>query len=296
MNELVDLRVFVEVAKRLSFTDAATNLGINKSAASKAVSRTEERLGVKLIQRSTRRLSLTEEGSRLFEKASVALSSIAEAEQEITHNQQQLKGKLRIAAPMSYGLTTLIERIPEFMNKHPKLTVELHLEDKISEIIGEGFDVAIRIAELKDSGLVARKLGEIEHLTVASSAYLRQYGVPDHPADLSEHKCLIYTYRSSPKQWVYFDAQGQEHSVNVTGTFESNNSLAIRECLLKGLGIALIPAFVVQEDIQAGRLETVLPGYFGFKRNVYAVIPDRKHINSKSRAFIDFLKSSNAPT
>lgn len=290
MNELVDLRVFVEVAKRLSFTDAATNLGINKSAASKAVSRTEERLGVKLIQRSTRRLSLTEEGSRLFEKASVALSSIAEAEQEITHNQQQLKGKLRIAAPMSYGLTTLIERIPEFMNKHPKLTVELHLEDKISEIIGEGFDVAIRIAELKDSGLVARKLGEIEHLTVASSAYLRQYGVPDHPADLSEHKCLIYTYRSSPKQWVYFDAQGQEHSVNVTGTFESNNSLAIRECLLKGLGIALIPAFVVQEDIQAGRLETVLPGYFGFKRNVYAVIPDRKHINSKSRAFIDFLK------
>lgn len=290
MNELVDLRVFVEVAKRLSFTDAATNLGINKSAASKAVSRTEERLGVKLIQRSTRKLSLTEEGQKLFEKANGALSSIAEAEQEITHNQQQLKGKLRIAAPMSYGLTTLIERIPEFMNKHPKLTVELHLEDKISEIIGEGFDVAIRIEELKDSGLVARKLGEIEHLTVASSAYLRQYGVPDHPADLSEHKCLIYTYRSSPKQWVYFDAQGQEYSVNVTGTFESNNSLAIRECLLKGLGIALIPAFVVQEDIQAGRLETVLPGYFGFKRNVYAVIPDRKHINSKSRAFIDFLK------
>ena len=294
MNELVDLRVFVEVAKRLSFTEAATNLGINKSAASKAVSRTEERLGVKLIQRSTRKLSLTEEGIRLFEKASVALSSIAEAEQEITHNQQQLKGKLRIAAPMSYGLTTLIKRIPEFMNRHTKLTVELHLEDKISEIIGEGFDVAIRIAELKDSGLVARKLGEIEHLTVASSAYLKQYGVPDHPAKLSEHKCLIYTYRSSPKQWVYFDAQGLEHSVNVTGTFESNNSLAIRECLLKGLGIALIPAFIVQEDIQAGRLETVLPGYFGFKRNVYAVIPDRKHINSKTRALIDFLKSSDA--
>jgi len=169
VNELVDLRVFVEVAKRLSFTDAATNLGINKSAASKAVSRTEERLGVKLIQRSTRKLSLTEEGQKLFEKANGALSSIAEAEQEITHNQQQLKGKLRIAAPMSYGLTTLIKKIPEFMNKHPKLTVELHLEDKISEIIGEGFDIAIRIAELKDSGLVARKLGDIQHVTVAAS-------------------------------------------------------------------------------------------------------------------------------
>ena len=290
MNELVDLRVFVEVAKRLSFTDAATNLGINKSAASKAVSRTEERLGVKLIQRSTRKLSLTEEGQKLFEKANGALSSIAEAEQEITHNQQQLKGKLRIAAPMSYGLTTLIKRIPAFMNKHPRLTVELHLEDKISEIIGEGFDVAIRIAELKDSGLVARKLGEIEHLTVASSDYLRQYGVPDHPADLSEHKCLIYTYRSAPRQWAYFDAEGQELSVNVQGTFETNNSLAIRECLLKGLGVALIPAFVVQEDIQAGRLEMILQNFSGFRRNLYAVIPDRKHINSKARAFIDFLK------
>ncbi|QJR29981.1 LysR family transcriptional regulator [Limnobacter profundi] len=290
MNELVDLRVFVEVAKRLSFTDAATNLGINKSAASKAVSRTEERLGVKLIQRSTRKLSLTEEGQKLFEKANGALSSIAEAEQEITHNQQQLKGKLRIAAPMSYGLTTLIKKIPEFMNKHPKLTVELHLEDKISEIIGEGFDIAIRIAELKDSGLVARKLGDIQHVTVAASTYLKQYGMPNHPADLSAHKCLIYTYRSTPKQWVYFDTQGEEHSVSVTGSFESNNSLAIRECLLKGSGIALIPAFIVQEDIQAGRLDVILQDYSGFTRNLYAVIPDRKHINSKARAFIDFLK------
>lgn len=290
MNELVDLRVFVEVAKRLSFTDAATNLGINKSAASKAVSRTEERLGVKLIQRSTRKLSLTEEGQKLFEKANGALSSIAEAEQEITHNQQQLKGKLRIAAPMSYGLTTLIKKIPEFMNKHPKLTVELHLEDKISEIIGEGFDIAIRIAELKDSGLVARKLGDIQHVTVAASTYLKQYGMPNHPADLSAHKCLIYTYRSTPKQWVYFDTQGEEHSVSVTGSFESNNSLAIRECLLKGSGIALIPAFIVQEDIQAGRLDVILQDYSGFARNLYAVIPDRKHINSKARAFIDFLK------
>jgi len=290
VNELVDLRVFVEVAKRLSFTDAATNLGINKSAASKAVSRTEERLGVKLIQRSTRKLSLTEEGQKLFEKANGALSSIAEAEQEITHNQQQLKGKLRIAAPMSYGLTTLIKKIPEFMNKHPKLTVELHLEDKISEIIGEGFDIAIRIAELKDSGLVARKLGDIQHVTVAASTYLKQYGMPNHPADLSAHKCLIYTYRSTPKQWVYFDTQGEEHSVSVTGSFESNNSLAIRECLLKGSGIALIPAFIVQEDIQAGRLDVILQDYSGFTRNLYAVIPDRKHINSKARAFIDFLK------
>lgn len=295
MNELVDLRVFVEVVKKLSFTQAAVSLGINKSAASKAVSRMEERLGVKLIQRSTRRLSLTEEGKRLFEKSSAAFESIADAEQDISSNQQQLKGKLRIAAPMSYGLTKLTKQIPEFMNKHPKLTVELHLEDKMSEIIGEGFDVAIRIAELKDSGLVARKLGEIEHVTVATSAYLKQYGVPNRPEDLSKHKCLIYTYREAPRRWVYFDALGQQINVNVTGSFETNNSLAIRECLLKGLGVALIPAFVVQEDIEAGRLQVVLKDYGAFKRNLYAVIPDRKHINSKARALIDFLKPSNAP-
>ncbi|MFN7507690.1 MAG: LysR family transcriptional regulator, partial [Limnobacter sp.] len=176
MNELVDLRVFVEVAKRLSFTQAAASLGINKSAASKAVSRIEERLDVKLIQRSTRKLSLTEEGSRLFEKSNAAFSTITEVEQEISSNQQQLKGKLRIAAPMSYGLTNLVRQIPDFMNKYPKLGVELHLEDKMSEIIGEGFDVAIRISDLKDSAMVARKLGEIEHVTVASTAYLKQYG------------------------------------------------------------------------------------------------------------------------
>jgi len=138
--------------------------------------------------------------------------------------------------------------------------------------------------------LVARKLGDIQHVTVAASTYLKQYGMPNHPADLSAHKCLIYTYRSTPKQWVYFDTQGEEHSVSVTGSFESNNSLAIRECLLKGSGIALIPAFIVQEDIQAGRLDVILQDYSGFARNLYAVIPDRKHINSKARAFIDFLK------
>jgi DNA-binding transcriptional LysR family regulator len=295
VNELVDLRVFVEVAKRLSFTQAAASLGINKSAASKAVSRIEERLDVKLIQRSTRKLSLTEEGSRLFEKSNAAFSTITEVEQEISSNQQQLKGKLRIAAPMSYGLTNLVRQIPDFMNKYPKLGVELHLEDKMSEIIGEGFDVAIRISDLKDSAMVARKLGEIEHVTVASTAYLKQYGVPKQPADLGSHKCLIYTYRDTPRQWVYFDAQAQQINVNVTGNFETNNSLAIRECLLKGLGIALIPAFVVQEDIEAGRLKVILRDYGCFKRNLYAVIPNRKHINSKARAFIDFLKSSNAP-
>lgn len=290
MNELVDLRVFVEVAKRLSFTDAATNLRINKSAASKAVSRIEDRLGVKLIQRSTRKLCLTEEGNKLFDKSNNAFLSIAEAEQEITSNQRQLKGKLRIAAPMSYGLTSLVKNIPDFMNKHPRLTLELHLEDKISEIIGEGFDVAIRIAELKDSGLVARKLGEIEHVTVASSAYLRLHGTPNHPADLSAHKCLIYTYRSAPNEWTYVDKQGQEVSVSVKGTFETNNSLAIRECLLQDLGVALIPAFVVQEDVQAGRLEVLLRDYRAFTRSLYAVIPDRKHINAKVKAFIEYLK------
>lgn len=290
MNELVDLRVFVEVAKRLSFTDAATSLGINKSAASKAVSRIEDRLGVKLLQRSTRKLSLTEEGNRLFEKSSAAFSSITDAEQEITSNQQQLKGKLRIAAPMSYGLTTLVKLIPDFMAKYPRVTVELHLEDKLSEIIGEGFDLAIRIAELKDSGLVARKLGEIEHITVASGTYLKHHEVPKHPKDLSDHKCLIYTYRSTPRQWIYFDRQGEELSVNVKGVFETNNSLAIRECLLNGLGVALIPEFVVHEDLEAGRLEAILKDYRGFTRNLYAVIPDRKHINAKTKAFIEFIK------
>ena len=293
MSQLADISVFIEVAKRLSFTASATALGSTKSAVSKAVSRLEERLGVKLLQRTTRRLSLTAEGQHLFRKASDALSQLAEAEQEVTSNQRQIRGKIRLAAPMSYGLTTLISQIPDFMSKHPQLTVELHLEDKISEIVGEGFDVAIRIAEMKDSGLVARKLGEIEHVTVASRHYLQTHGIPRHPDELRGHNCLIYTYRASPRQWTYLDADQNELIVNVQGSFESNNSIAIRECLLKGLGVALIPAFVVREDVQAGRLEVVLDDYGGLTRNLYAVIPDRKHISAKARALIDYLKLSN---
>jgi len=291
MTELVDIQMFVEVAKRLSFTAAAQATGGNKSSISKSVSRLEERLGVKLIQRSTRKLSLTEEGSRLFEKAHAALMSISDAQQELTSNQQQIKGKLRVAAPMSYGLTTLIKLLPGFMAKYPRVTVELHLEDKLSEIIGEGFDLAIRIAELQDSGLVARKLGEIKHVTVASQRYLDLYGTPAHPVELKTHRCLIYTLRNQPRDWKYTGQDGQEVTVKVQGNFESNNSLAIRECLLNGLGVALIPEFVVREDIAAGRLVSLLDGYHGFTRNLYAVIPDRKHVNAKARAFIEFVKA-----
>lgn len=291
MTELVDIQIFVEVAKRLSFTAAAQATGNNKSSISRSVSRLEERLGVKLIQRSTRKLSLTEEGSRLFEKAHAALMSISDAQQELTSNQRQIKGKLRIAAPMSYGLTTLIKLLPDFMTRYPRVTVELHLEDKLSEIIGEGFDLAIRIAELQDSGLVARKLGEIKHVTVASQRYLDLYGTPAHPAELKTHRCMIYTLRNQPRDWNYTGPSGAEVIVKVQGNFESNNSLAIRECLLDGQGVALIPEFVVREDIAAGRLVSLLDGYHGFTRNLYAVIPDRKHVNSKARAFIEFIKA-----
>lgn len=291
MTELVDIQMFVEVAKRLSFTAAAQALGSNKSSISKSVSRLEERLGVKLINRTTRKLSLTEEGIRLFEKAHAALSDISEAQQELASRQEQIKGKLRVAAPMSFGLTTLSKLIPGFMTKYPRVTVELHLEDRLSEIVGEGFDVAIRIAELQDSGLVARKLGEIRHVTVASARYLAVHGTPEDPAELKNHRCMIYTLRNQPRDWKYTGPDGNELTVKVDGSFESNNSLAIRECLLGGLGVALIPEFVVKEDIAAGRLTLVLARYHGFTRNLYAVIPDRKHINTKTRAFIDYLKS-----
>lgn len=292
MRNLSDIEVFVEVITRKGFTAAAEALGSTKSATSKAVTRLEDQLGVKLMQRTTRKLNLTEEGRRFYERAHAALLNLADAQQEASNSQSQVKGKLRISAPMSFGITLLARLLPAFMQKHPKLTVELHLEDRFSELILEGFDVAIRIADLKDSEYMARKLGEISHVTVATRTYLERHGEPKTPEELLAHKCLIYTYRASPHLWPYTAPNGETYQVRVSGFFECNNSLALREATLSGAGIALMPSYLVQADIESGSLQVLLTEYSSFTRGLYAVVPNRKHLSAKTKAFLEFLKQS----
>lgn len=289
MDALTDIAVFVQVVESRSFTAAAEKLGVAKSAVSKSVTRLEDRLGVRLLHRTTRRLSLTEEGERLHERSVHALDEIRDAEREVSTRQQQPRGKLRVAAPMSFGVMHLAPLLPEFLRSQPLIKVDLRLEDSMSEIVGGGFDITLRIAELADSSFVARRLTTIRHVTVASPAYLQKLGAPQHPLDLRAHRCLVYNNRAQPATWRYRDDAGREIDVPVEGALQSNNSLALRAALLDGAGIALTPSFVVGDDIRAGRLVTLMERYRTMERGLFAILPARKNVPAKTRAFIEYI-------
>jgi DNA-binding transcriptional LysR family regulator len=288
MDQLTDLAVFIQVAESRSFTAAAHKLGMAKSVVSKYVTRLEDRLGVRLLHRTTRRLSLTEAGERLHQRGARALEDIEEAERDVSSHQEQPRGRLRVAAPMSLGLLHLAPALPAFLREHPLVKVDLRLDDRPEDVIGGGIDVALRIAELADSSLIARRLCTIRFVTVASSEYLRSHGTPQHPAELSRHSCLVYTVRQQANLWRYRDASGREIVVSVEGALQANNSLALREALVAGIGIALTPSFVVGEELRDGRLVSVLNDYGVHPRELYAILPERKHLTPKTRAFVEF--------
>lgn len=285
---LLDVAVFVQVVDTGSFTAAAERLGVAKSAVSKSVSRLESHLGVRLLNRTTRRLSLTEEGERLHLRSAPALEEIRDAEREVAVRQAQVRGRLRVAAPMSFGLLHLAPRLPEFMQAHPLLRIDLRLEDRFSEVVGSGLDVTLRIAELADSSFIARRLCTIRHVTVASPEYLARCGAPTHPHALRDHACLVFGERPQSAVWRYHDAAGQAIDVSVDGVLQSNNSLALREALLRGVGIALTPSFVVGDDLRAGRLVPLLTDFAAPERGLYALLAERRHVPAKTRAFIEF--------
>lgn len=292
---LAELSAFVAVVHTRSFTAAAGRLGTTKSLVSRQVTRLEDRLGVRLLHRTTRRLSLTEAGERLYERAGRALEEIAEAQQEIASLQDVPRGKLRVSAPMSFGLAHVAPLLPEFMRCYPQVTVDLQLDDRKVDVVHEGFDVVVRIGRLTDSSLVARRVAPVRFHTVASPAYLREHGTPQHPLDLRVHPCLVYTGSTSPEDWEFTDAQGRALGVKVSGIYYANNGQALREAALAGLGILQSPDFIVGADVAAGTLVPLLAGYRVFEPDIYLVMPERKHVASKVRAFVDFFTGRLRP-
>lgn len=289
MDTLSDIEVFVCVVATASFTRAADKLGIAKSAASKSVGRLEAQLGVRLLNRTTRRLSLTEAGAAFYARTSRALVEIEAARLDAQHHQAVPSGTLRVAAPMSFGITMVAPLLPAFMRQYPKVSVDLMLDDRQHDIVADGIDVAIRISQLADSSLVARRLAPIRHVLVASPDYLERRGLPATPRALREHDCLIYTLRASPHAWTFIAPDGSESLVPVHGTFHANNGLALREASLAGHGIALMTSFSVGEDVRCGRLVRVLPEYSVPPLSAYAVYHQRRHGAAKLNAFVDFL-------
>lgn len=287
MERLTDLAVFIAVVEARSFTAAAHRLGIAKSVVSKYVTRLEDRLGVRLLHRTTRRLSLTEAGERLHQRCARALEDIEEAERDVSSHQERPRGRLRVAAPMSFGLLHLAPALPEFLREHPLVKIDLRLDDRPEDVIAGGIDVALRIADLADSSLVARRLTTIRFVTVASPEYLRRQGTPRHPRELGQHSCLVYTVR--PNVWRYLDTSQKEIAISVEGALQANNSLALREALVAGIGIALTPSFVVGEELRNGRLVPVLSDFGTHTRELYAILPERKYLTPKTRAFVEFV-------
>lgn len=289
MEPLSDIAVFVRVVESSSFTAAADRLGMAKSAVSKCVTRLEESLGVRLLNRTTRKLSLTEAGASFFGRAARALAEIEEARQEATHHQAEPAGTLRVTAPMSFGIDIVAPVMPAFLDAHSKVTLDLALDDQQRDIVAEGIDVAVRIAHLADSTLVARRLAPVRHLVVAAPSYLKARGVPLTPDDLKQHDCLVYTLRESPEAWRFDGVDGRKWTVPVRGSLYANNSLALRCCLEAGRGIAMMTSFTVGNALRAGRLVRVLPDYRAPELFVHAVYQQRRHTPPKVRAFVDFL-------
>lgn len=295
MENLSDIAVFCRVVDTGSFTKAAEQLGLSRAVVSKYITRLEERLGARLLNRTTRRLSLTEAGATLYESSHGALEQIAEAELAIGQLQREPRGLLRVSAPMSFGILHIAPALPDFLERHPGITMDMRMDDRMVDVVEEGFDLAIRIATLKDSTLVARKLAPCRFVVCAAPAYLERRGIPLTPEDLRDHNCSIYTYTPRPNVWQFTAPDGKDIAVPVRGNLRVNNGIVEREVALRGLNIVMSPSFHVGDLIQRGELRALLTDYQAYEASVYAVYPERKYLSPKVRAFIDFLAERFGP-
>ncbi len=289
VENITDLLVFSQVVKEGSLSAAGRELGFSSAVVSKRIQRLEEQLGIRLLNRSTRKLSLTEEGANYHEYCVRVLADLDEAEQAVTHKHKRPKGTLRVTVPAAFGRLHIAPLVPEFLSRYPDLRLSLHLSDGIVDIIADGYDVAVRIGDMKDSNLIARHLCVDHRVVVATPGYLADHGEPATPQDLGAHNLLLFANPVVINQWHFTGRDGVEHTVKVSGNFETNNCEALKAAVLADLGIALRPTWDVWQDIQSGIVKVLLPDYTADAFNIQAVYPSRRHLSQKVRVFIDLL-------
>jgi len=288
MDRLNSMSIFVEVVKGKGFTIAAEKIGLSRAQVSKSVMQLEKHLGTRLLNRTTRRVSLTETGRIYYERCKDILLDIEEIEGIASEQTSKPHGTLTLSAPTSFGILQLNEVIPAYIKQYPQVQISLSLTDRFIDVVSEGFDLVIRIAELEDSSLIARKIAPCRLVLCASPEYLKKHGVPGVPQDLSLHHCLTYANNVNPDTWVLHGPDGTE-SVKVNGPVCADNGDILKAAAVSGLGIALLPTFIVGPDLCAGRLQTVLPDYCLPDISIYAIFPSRRYLSAKVRTFIDFL-------
>ncbi|MGH1351697.1 MAG: LysR family transcriptional regulator [Methyloligellaceae bacterium] len=289
MSELEEIRVFVQLVESSNATRAAEKLGVAVSAVSRRMKDLETRLGVQLLNRTTRRMNLTEAGAIYFRRCRQIIDDFEEAQSEVSQLSRNFTGGLRIAAPMSFGQAHLLPAIASFMHQYPNMNIDLDMNDRQVNLVEEGVDVAIRVGELKDSSLMARRLASISFAVTASQGFLDRYGVPATPADLSGMPALCYSNLSTPGAWDYVSKDGEKGQVRVEPRMLINNGDAIREAAISGLGIACGPTFIVHSALERGLLKPVLQDWNWGDVNLYAIYPPTRHLSARVRLFIDFL-------
>ena len=289
MDRLTALQVFAQVVESGSFAKAAAKLGLSTSAVSRHVAELEAHLQTRLLNRTTRRVSLTETGRAFYERTVQLLADLEEAEREASRAAVVPRGVIRLTTAVNFGVRHLAPAIAEFLAKHGELRFDVSLSDRIVDLVEEGFDLAIRIGGPGPQNLVARKLGETRVMLCASPAYLAAHGTPQVPEDLERHNCFTYEYVSPRNVWHFRDPSGRERQVRVSGNLHSNNGDLAAEVAARGGGIVFEPAFIVGPEVRAGRLVPLLQDFVPPPVPIFAVYPSRKHLSAKVRAFVDFL-------
>ena len=289
MNPYEDMRIFTQVMQAGSFTAAADLLGMSKQSVSRRLMQLEERLGVRLLNRSTRRLDATPLGQQYFDSAVRLLGEMQQAEQDISGQTQVLRGTLRLSAPLSFAISHLGSLLTEFLQLHAQLIVEIDLSDRAVDLIGEGYDLALRIGTLEDSSLVARRIASIERVYCASPGYLAARGTPLEPEALREHDCLPYGH-SRQVQWQ-FKGQGRTlQAIAVSGRMRANNGELLRDAAIAGMGVTYLPAFIGEQALADGRLVKLLEAWTPPPLQLSAVYPQHRQIARPVQAFVEFLR------
>jgi len=295
MDRLAAMEAFVRVAETGSFSAAARRLGVSKSLVSRQIAALEGELGARLFNRTTRSLTLTEEGRGYQTQLVRILGDIEAANAAVSHLQVTPRGRLRVNAPMSFGTLHLAPAVRDFLDRYPEVDLDLVLNDRFVDLIEEGFDLALRIGRLADSSLVARKLAPMRLVVCGSPAYLARHGTPARPADLKRHRCLAYSGNALHDEWRFREPDGGETAIGIEGRLRVNNGDVLRVAALQGLGLVNLPSFIVGGDLQAGALVSVLSEYAPPEAGIHAIYPQGRHLSPKVRALVDFLAARFGP-
>ncbi len=288
MQDLNLMAVYAHVVESGSFSAAARRLGMSRSAVSKAVAKLEKALGARLLNRSTRHLSVTEVGAAFAEHCSRILDEATRAEQAVSSLHAQPRGVLKVAASVAFGTLHVAPALADFLGRYPEIDIDMTITDRPVDLAEEGYDVTVRVARELPPNFVARRLAPVRRKLCGTPEYFEKHGVPRIPQDLSHHNCLDYTHSGEQGLWRFTGPQG-DIAVPVAGRLRINDDEALSQAVLGGLGLALLPTFIIGKDLQEGRLRAALSEYIPVERHVYAIYLPTRHLPAKVRAFIDFL-------